>query len=300
LSDPASRFGVTAVVGRPNVGKSTLVNRLLGERLCITASRPQTTRHRILGVVTHGNVQIALVDTPGIHGNARRRLNRALNRSAAGALAGVDLALFVVAAGHWGEDDERVAGHLRGAGVSVLGVVNRVDQIRDKTRLLPYLAELDQRLEFAAIVPVSARRGDNVDALQDEIVKHLPAGEHGYAADTLTDRSERFLAAELVREPLTRGYGDEVPHALSVEIERFERAPDGRLTIGAVICVEREGQKGILIGRGGDRLKDVGRRARRAMEQMFDAPVYLDLWVKVRAGWSDDARALRELGYDEE
>lgn len=295
-----SRFGRVAVAGRPNVGKSTLVNRLLGERLCITAARPQTTRNAILGVITEGAIQVALVDTPGIHGHARRRLNRALNRSAVGALAGIDVALFVVAARRWTDDDELTASRLREADVPVIGVVNRVDQVRDKTLLLPFLEEFSARLAMEAVVPVSARTGENVDALRQEMLARIPPGEHAFDADALTDRSERFLAAELVREQLTRRYGEEVPYSLVVEIERFATEEDGRLAIAAVIWVERESQKAIVIGRGGQRLKEVGQRSREAMQRLFDTRVHLELWVKVRADWSDDDRALRQFGYEGE
>lgn len=300
MNGEASRFGTIAVVGRPNVGKSTLVNRILGERLSITAARPQTTRHRILGVLTTGNVQVALVDTPGIHGRLRRQLNRTLNRSATGALTGVDLALFVVAAGRWNEDDDLVVRRLAETNVPVIGVVNRVDQVRDKASLLPFLETFSRRLTMTAIVPLSAQTGDNVDALWREIETHLPAGEHAFDPETLTDRSERFLAAELVREQLTRRYGDELPYAVSVEIERFDRDDDGRVRIAAVIWVERDTQKAIVIGHGGERLRDVGTSARKGMQQLFDARVHLDLWVKVRPDWPDDVRSLREFGYEDE
>lgn len=299
--DEQTRFGTVAVVGRPNVGKSTLVNRLIGEQLCITADRPQTTRHRIMGVVTRDALQIAFVDTPGMHGHQRRRLNRLLNRSAGAALAGVDVALFVVAALRWTDDDALVRDRLRQAGVPVLGVVNRVDQVRDKTALLPFLESFSRELDMIAIVPVSARTGDQLDTLWQELEPLIPAGPHAFDPDTLTDRSERFLAAELVREQLVRQLGDEVPHALSVEIERFEDdEQEDRLVVGATIWVERPGQKAIVIGAGGSGLKQAGSRARERMARLFGRRVHLDLWVKVRAGWSDDARMLRQLGYDGE
>lgn len=295
----ASRFGTVALVGRPNVGKSTLTNRLLGADLSITASRPQTTRHRILGVISDGPVQVALVDTPGIHGRARRMLNRTLNRNAVGALAGVDLVLFMIAAERWTEDDEAVVERLREVNVPVIGIVNRVDQVANKKRLLPELERFSQVLPMATIVPLSARTGDNVDALWREVTDRLPLGEHRYEPDTLTDRSERFLAAELVREQLMRRYGEEVPYSLSVGIDEFETTEDGRSSIAAVIWVERESQKAIVIGRGGERLRDVGTAARQRMQRMFDRPVHLELWVKVRADWPDDQGALRQLGYEE-
>ena len=294
------RYGVVAVVGRPNVGKSTLVNRLVGERLCITAARPQTTRHRVLGIVTDGDLQIALVDTPGIHGDARRELNRALNRAAGAALVGIDAALFVVAADRWTADDELVRARLAQVRVPVIGVVNRIDRVRDKRRLLPFIDAFSRRLEMVAVVPLSARTGDNVEALRRELEPLIPEGPHAFAEDALTDRSERFLAAELVREQLMRRLGEEIPYALTVEVERFEEMDDGRIGIAAVIWVEREGQKAIVIGAGGARLKEVGSAARRAMQRLFGVGVHLELWVKVRAGWSDDARALRAFGYESE
>jgi GTP-binding protein Era len=292
--------GTVAVVGRPNVGKSTLVNRLIGERLCITASRPQTTRHRVLGIVTRDSCQVAFVDTPGIHGGVRKELNRALNRAAVAALTGVDAVLFVTA-GRWKDDDDRVCRRLEEAGdVPVIVVLNQVDRVTDKRELLPRIAELNQRLSPVAVVPLSAKTGDNVDALWAEIEPLMPAGAHAYDADTLTDRSQRFLAAELVREQLVRQLGDELPYATTVEVERFEPMDDGRLAIDGIIWVEREGQKGIVIGSGGHQLRDIGASARQHMQKLFANGIHLQLRVKVRADWSDDARALRQLGYEVE
>jgi GTP-binding protein Era len=294
------RSGVVAVVGRPNVGKSTLVNRLLGERVSITASRPQTTRHRIRGICTEGDRQVVLVDTPGLHGAAKKQLNQVLNRAADQALSGVDMALFVVGVGRWNDDDALVRDRLAASGVPVIGVVNQVDRLREKARMLPYLESLAQRLPLEEIVPVSARTGDNVERLWQTVAARVPYGEHLFDADALTDRSERFLAAELVREQLTRRLGQELPYALTVEVERFEERADGRTAVDALIWVEREGQKAIVIGRHGDRLKGVGTAARQAMQRLFGVSVHLDLWVKVRPYWSDDARALRHFGYDSE
>lgn len=295
-----SRSGVVAVVGRPNVGKSTLMNRLIGERLSITAGRPQTTRHRIQGVYTDGDLQVVFVDTPGLHGGARKQLNRALNRTANAALTGIDYALFVVGVGRWNDDDVLVREQLVEVGVPVIGVVNQIDRLRDNKKMLPYLDEFSNRLEMDAIVPVSARTGANVDRLWQTLGERVPLGEHLFEADALTDRSERFLAAELVREQLTRRLGQEVPYALTVEIERFEALDDGRVGIDATIWVEREGQKAIVIGRQGERLKSVGAGARQAMQRLFGMGVHLELWVKVRADWSDDPRALQRFGYDSE
>jgi len=294
------RSGVVAVVGRPNVGKSTLVNQLLGERVSITASRPQTTRHRIRGICTEGDRQVVLVDTPGLHGAAKKQLNQVLNRAADQALSGVDMALFVVGVGRWNDDDALVRDRLAASGVPVIGVVNQVDRLRDKARMLPYLESLAQRLPLEEIVPVSARTGDNVERLWQTVAARVPYGEHLFDADALTDRSERFLAAELVREQLTRRLGQELPYALTVEVERFEERVDGRTAVDALIWVEREGQKAIVIGRHGDRLKGVGTAARQAMQRLFGVSVHLELWVKLRPDWSDDTRALRRFGYDSE
>lgn len=292
------RSGVVAVVGRPNVGKSTLVNRLIGARLCITARRPQTTRHRILGIVTRGDTQLAFVDTPGIHGGIRKQLNRALNRAATAALTGVDAVVFVTA-GRWSEDDDLVCRRLAEAGpVPVVAVLNQVDRVRDKRSLLPQLEQLQQRLDPVAVIPLSARTGDNVEALWAELAPLIPAGAHAFDEDALTDRSERFLAAELVREQLVRRLADELPYATTVEVERFEPMDDGRTAVDAVIWVEREGQKGIVIGAGGERLKAIGSAARLRMQKLFGCGIHLQLWVKVRADWSDDVKALRQLGYE--
>lgn len=294
------RSGVVAVVGRPNVGKSTLVNRLIGERLCITAKRPQTTRHRVLGVVTRGDTQIAFVDTPGIHGGVRKALNRALNRAAAAALAGIDAVIFVTA-GRWSEDDDLVCRRLAEAdGAPVIAVLNQVDRVRDKRALLPQLEALQQRVQPVAVIPLSARTGDNLEALWAELTPLIPVGEHAFDADVLTDRSERFLAAELVREQLVRRLADELPYATTVEVERFEPMADGRTGVDAVIWVEREGQKGIVIGAGGERLKAIGSAARQRMQKLFGVGIHLQLWVKVKADWSDDLNALRQLGYETE
>lgn len=292
--------GTVAIVGRPNVGKSTLINRLVGERLCITAARPQTTRHRILGVVTRGSHQFAFIDTPGIHGAARKALNRGLNRAAVAALTGVDAVVFVTA-GRWTEDDERVCQRLQEIpGVPIIAVLNQVDRVREKHDLLPRLEQLQQRLSPVAVIPLSARTGDNVDALWAELEPLLPASAHAFDADTLTDRSQRFLAAELVREQLVRRLGEELPYATTVEIDRFEPMDDGRLAIDAVIWVERTGQKAIVIGAGGQQLKAIGSSARKHIQRLLGTGVHLQLWVKVRADWSNDVKALRQLGYETE
>ena len=295
MTNEAHRSGVVAVVGRPNVGKSTLVNALLGRKLSIVSRRAQTTRHRILGIRTAPSVQCVYVDTPGIHQAQGRALNRHLNRTAVGALAGVDLCLLVVEALRWHPDDERALARVRDAGVRMILVVNKVDRVADKTRLLPYLAEATGRGEFDEIVPVCARDGDGVDILQGLVDHRLPLGEPLYPEDQWTDCSERFLAAELLREQLLAHVGDEIPHRLAVEIDAFQESEEG-VRIAATVWVERKGQKAIVIGQGGRVLKSAGIGARSALERLLGCHVRIETWVKVRQGWSADERALRGLG----
>ncbi|WJW76142.1 GTPase Era [Thiohalobacter sp. IOR34] len=299
-SDGTTDFhcGYVALVGRPNVGKSTLLNRILGQKISITSRKPQTTRHRILGIKTGDDWQVVYVDTPGLHRKAKRALNRALNRAASDALFDVDLVVFLVEAGAWTEEDEMVLAKLRRLEVPVILAVNKVDRLRDKTRLLPYLQEVSQRYPFAAVVPLSAARGDNVDALEDEVRQRLPQSGPFFPEDQLTDRSERFLAAELVREKLFRKLGQELPYGLTVAIEQF-REEGELLRIHALIWVERPSHKSIVIGRQGRLLKEVGREARLDMQRLFGRKVFLELWVKVKEGWADDERALRSLGIEE-
>ncbi len=292
------RSGFVALVGRPNAGKSTLLNALLGQKVSIVTRKPQTTRHRIIGVHHREGAQIVYVDTPGLHRAAGTAMNRYLNEAASQALADVDVVVALVDATRWTEDDDLVLKRLAGSSAPVILAVNKVDRIKEKSRLLPLIERLTQRHDFAAVVPVSARRGTNLEALESEITSRLPEGPELFPEDQVTDRSERFMAAELVREQLMTALGQELPYATTVEIEAFEE--EGRLRrIAAVVWVERAGQKKIVIGEGGRRLKHVGRAAREEMERMFDARVYLKLWVKVREGWSDDERALRSLGYGE-
>ncbi len=294
----AARCGFIALVGRPNAGKSTLLNRLLGFKLSITSPRPQTTRHVIRGIRTAGDVQLVFVDTPGLHRNARKAINRYMNRAASGALEGVDAVVLVAEAGGWTEDDEEVLRRVESAQAPVFLVLNKIDRLSERDKLLPEIERHAQRYQFAAIVPLSALDGENVAELERELVAAMPRGAHLFADDQVTDRGLRFLAAELVREKLTRRLGQELPYALTVEIEGYEQ--DEALTrISALIWVERESQKAIVIGRGGQALKAVGQAARRSLEAMLGSQVHLKLWVKVRAGWSDDERAIRALGYDE-
>jgi GTP-binding protein Era len=287
-----------ALVGRPNVGKSTLLNKILGQKISITSHRPQTTRHRILGIRTTDSAQAIYVDTPGLNAFTGRAVNRYMNRTASVVLEDVDLVIMVVEGTRWTEGDQLVLARVRQAGCPVILVINKIDRLRDKTTLLPHLELLAGKGTFAQIVPVSARNGENLPRLEHIVETMLPAGQPCFPEDQVTDRSERFLAAELVREKLFRRLGKEVPYGLTVEIERFQEEGE-LLRIYALIVVERPGQKTIVIGRHGQQLKEVGSQAREEMERLFGRKVYLQLWVKVKTGWTDDERVLRSLGYDE-
>lgn len=294
----AHRCGHVAIIGRPNTGKSTLLNYLVGQKLSITSRKPQTTRHQILGIKTGDDYQILFVDTPGMHVDAPRAINRMMNRAASSSLVDVDVVLMVVDRTAWTENDERVLSHLQHCEAPVILVVNKVDLVRDKGELLPHLENLEQKADFAAIVPLSALRKQNIDALEGEIVSRLPTRDFLFPEDQITDKSMRFLAAEIVREKIMRQLGDELPYATAVEVEEFVE-DKGILHISALILVERRGQKLILIGEGGSRLRSIGSEARRDMEKLFDNKVMLRLWVKIKSGWSDDDRALKSLGYDD-
>ena len=299
MSDPVSQVehcGYVALVGRPNVGKSTLLNRLLGQKLSITSRKAQTTRHRLLGIHTRGPRQILYVDTPGMHNRTARALNRFMNQEAMRVLQDVDLVLLVIERDRWKPLDEEVLVRLQRVSVPVLLVVNKIDQIRNKSRLLPLIGESAEKRQFAAIVPVSATSGDGTDELQTLIESMLPEGPKLFPDDQITDRSSRFLAAEILREKLTRLLGEELPHELTVQIDEFVESEDG-VAIDATILVERDSQKPIVIGRGGQRLKRIGTEARHELQRLLDRPVELRTWVKVRAGWSDDESALHSLGY---
>jgi len=290
------RAGTVALVGRPNVGKSTLLNRLVGQKLSITSARPQTTRYRIVGIVTEPKAQFVFIDTPGLQSRYAGRLNRALNRAAFKALESVDVVVLVLEALRFGAEDRAILARVP-PGRTVVLAINKVDTIGDKGELLPFIDRLSRLHPFAAIVPVSARTGRQLPELLAAIAPHLPAGASLYAPDDLTDRSERFLAAEFLREKLIRLLGEELPYATAVEVERFEAA--GRLRrIGASIIVDRPGQKAIVIGQRGEKLKMIATQAREDMEKLFGSRVYLEVWVRVRPGWMDDARALRHLGYE--
>jgi GTP-binding protein Era len=292
------RSGYVALVGRPNVGKSTIMNRMIGQKISITSRRPQTTRHRILGIKTDEDVQIVFVDTPGLHAKQPRAMNRYLNRAATDSLKDVDVVVFVVEGTRWHKDDEWVLEKLRRLSCPVIVAINKIDRIEDKQTLLPFIQNLAEQADFSAIIPVCARRGDHLDELETAIRKHLPVSAPFYPEDQVTDRSERFLAAELVREKLFRKLGDEIPYGLTVEIESFKEEKN-LLTIHALIWVEKSSQKPIVIGRKGALLKAVGKEAREDMQKAFDQKVFLQLWVKVKEGWADDDRALRSLGYQD-
>lgn len=292
------RSGYVAIVGRPNVGKSTLLNRLIGQKISITSWRPQTTRHRILGINTRPDAQIVYIDTPGLHLGARRAMNRIMNRAAAGTLDEADLAVFVVEALKWTDEDEHVLGLLRQAGIPAVLAINKVDRLADKALLLPFIAEMRDRYEFVEVVPVSALKGIQVTEFEDVIARLLPEGPALFPEDQITDRSERFLVAELVREQLMRKLCQEVPYGTTVEIEKFSEE-GGLVRIAALIWVERDSHKAIVIGKGGQMLKEIGHDARLAIERLLERRVYLQLWVKVKENWSDDERALRGFGYEE-
>lgn len=293
------RCGFVAIVGRPNVGKSTLMNKILGQKLSITSRKPQTTRHQIVGIKTEGDVQAVYVDTPGLHKDQDKAINRYMNKAASSALRDVDVVVFIIDRTAWTEEDEIVFEKLGGIKCPVILVINKIDQLDDKESLLPHLESLSRKMEFLEIIPISAKNGTSVDRLESVINEQLPKSMHFYPDDQITDRSSRFLASELVREKLMRNLGDEVPYGTTVEIEEFKRNERGILIISALILVEREGQKRIVIGDKGDKIKGIGRDARLDMEKMFDSKVMLNLWVKVRSNWSDDERALRSLGYND-
>lgn len=292
------RCGFAAIVGRPNVGKSTLMNRILGQKISITSRRPQTTRHRIQGISTTAGCQVIYVDTPGLHKPGGKAMNRYLNQAATTALQGVDVVLFVVAGTKWTDEDELVLELVKNAGAPVILVVNQIDRL-EKDQLLPHLAKLSQKMAFHTVVPLSAINGENVEALEAEVQKLMPYGPPHFPEDQVTDRSMRFIAAEIVREKLTRQLGQELPYEMTVEIESYEVEND-IVNIAALIWVERDGQKAIVIGKGGQGLKKAGQEARQDLEEMLEQKVFLQLWVKVKEGWSDDARAIRSLGYTDE
>ncbi len=302
------KTGYVAIVGRPNVGKSTLMNHLLGQKLSITSRKPQTTRHRIHGILSNHEMQAVFVDTPGIHRNEVRAINERMNKAAVSALVDVDLVLFVVDSDQWRDDDLLVLQKLGDTNLTVVLVINKADTLKDKGTLLPLIETFSDSFDFADIVPVSALKNQNLDRLQEVIASHLPIAAPIYDTEQITDRSERFLASEIIREKIMRSAGDEVPYDLTVQIDGFKdeaahtdpktgRPRKACTFIDATIYVERSGQKAIVIGDKGQRIKQVGMDARKDMELLFDKKVMLTLWVKVKRGWSDDERALTSLGY---
>ena len=292
--------GFAALVGRPNVGKSTLLNSLLKRKVSIVSPRPQTTRTRIHGVLTRPGMQIVFVDLPGIHAKQPRAINRYMNRTALASLADSDVNLFVIEALRWTDEDERALAELVAAGRPILLLINKVDRVNPKSRLLPFIAEVTAKTRFAEVIPLSALKRKNLERLPDVIASYLPESPLLFPADQVTDASDRFMAAEIIREKLTRRLQDELPYGLVVEVEGMGEAEDepGKLVVQAVIWVERDGQKPIVIGKGGELLKEVGRAARLDLKAHFNRPVHLELWVKVREGWSDDESALRRFGYE--
>ena len=292
----AFRTGTLAIVGQPNVGKSTLVNRMVGQKVSITSRKPQTTRHRITGILTTPECQYIFVDTPGFQTRHPGALNRVMNRSVTQALSEVDVIICVIEAGRFGAADRAII-KLLPVDRPVLLAINKIDRLADKARLLPFIGEVAQAFAFAEIVPLSAAKGEGVADLLKTVARYLPEAPPLFDADDITDRSERFLAAELLREKLFRNLGEELPYGLAVEIERFEQEGNLRRIFAAII-VDKAAHKAMVIGRGGEKLKTMSSDARRDMEQLFGGPVYLETWVKVKSGWADDERALKSLGYE--
>jgi GTP-binding protein Era len=293
------RCGYVALVGRPNVGKSTLLNHILGQKLSITSRKPQTTRHRLLGIKTTDTAQVIYVDTPGIHQKAGKAINRYMNRAATSTIEDVHVVIFIVEAMKWTDEDEMVLTRIKQSKVPAILAVNKVDRLDDKEQLLPFLQELSAKHDFKDIIPVSALKNINVAQLEGLIETYLDISDPFYPEDQITDRSSRFLAAEIVREKLMRTLGQELPYNITVEIEQFKEEGE-RLLINALIWVERDNQKAIVIGKKGQQLKKIGTQARQDMQKLFDSKVHLELWVKVKEGWSDDERALQSLGYTDE
>ncbi len=300
MSELAPHCGFIAIVGRPNVGKSTLLNQLLGQKISITSRKPQTTRHRIMGIDTRDNYQAIYVDTPGLHMEEKRAINRLMNRAASSSIGDVELVIFVVEGTRWTDDDEMVLGKLKAGKAPVLLAINKIDNLQDKSILLPHIQMLSQKMNFMDVVPISAEEGKNVDTIASIVHKLLPEAEHHFPEEYVTDRSQRFMASEIIREKLMRFLGAELPYSVTVEIEQFVSNDRGGYDIHGLILVEREGQKKMVIGNKGSRIKTIGIEARRDMEQMFEAKVHLELWVKVKSGWADDERALRSLGYTDD
>lgn len=291
------RCGFVAVIGRPNVGKSTLINTIMATKISIVTPKPQTTRHRILAVDTHADYQAIYVDTPGLHRKAGKAMNRMMNRTAGNALQDAEVVLFVTEANRWTSEDQDVLERLQAIDVPVIAVMNKTDKVHPREMLLQALAEMSARYSFAEVVPVSARKNENLDKLLQVIPQYLPESGPLYPQEMITDRDATFQAAEIIREKLTLALRQEVPYGLTVQIERYEKDGDGVL-MNAVIWIDRESQKGIVVGKGGGLLKKVGRAARLELKAKTGVPVHLELWVKVKDNWSDNERALQQLGFD--
>ncbi len=298
-AEPEHRFGFITISGPPNAGKSTLLNQLVGHKIAITSRRPQTTRHRILGVKTMPDAQFVFVDTPGIHHDEKRTLNRVINRTAVDSIEGVDVMLFMIDIKGWSEQRNRIFNRVKKFHGPIVLLINKIDRLKDKQQLLPLIAASRLIHDFAAIIPVSARTADNIDHLLGEVKMLLPQGAAGFPEDQITDKGPGFQAAELIREQLFRALGQELPYQTAVEIEKMETTDDEILRIGATIWVAKKGQKAIVIGKGGAQLKSIGQQARLQIQKHFDSRVHLDLWVKVREGWADNMTMLKSLGYSE-
>jgi GTPase len=297
MSEQPYRCGYVAVVGRPNVGKSTLINSLMGSKVSIVTAKPQTTRHRIIAVQTTDTAQTLFVDTPGMHRNAGKAMNRLMNRTAAGALMDADLVLFVIEASRWTEEDDDVLKRIRDSGLAAIALLNKVDTVHPREVVLERLSELSERHDFAEMIPISAKKGDNINVLLEKIPAYLPESPPLFPEEMRTDRSPEFHAAEVIREKLTLMLHQELPYGLTVQIERYVEE-DARLAIDAIIWVERDSQKGIVVGKGGSRLKQVGTAARVELKKQLQQSVHLELWVKVKQNWADNERDLHTLGFD--
>ncbi len=298
MSHEVEKSGIVAIIGRPNVGKSTLQNRILGQKLSITSRKPQTTRQRIIGIKTEAGNQVVYVDTPGLHSGQKKALNRYMNRVAKSTLQEVDLVVFMVQAMHWTQQDEVILSYLEEVNVPVILVVNKIDLVKNKSELLPYIEKISEQYRFQQVIPLSAKQATQTDVFENAVIEQLSPGRLLYPAEQVTDRSDRFLITEFVREKLTRQLGEELPYALAVTVDVMEEEDD-ILRVACVIWVEKSSQKMIVIGHKGDRIKQVGTAAREDLERYFGKKVFLQLWVKIKSGWADDAKALNDFGYTE-
>jgi len=293
-----TRSGFVAIIGRPNVGKSTLLNRILGRKISITSKKPQTTRHQILGIKTEGNDQIIYVDTPGMHIGEKREMNKMMNRAARAALVDVNVVIFVINALQWVDEDASILRLLENVKAPVILLINKIDKLDNRNALLPFIEEISKKYDFHTIIPAAAIAGEQVENLEATIKESLPEDVHYYPRDQVTNRTDQFITAEFVREKLMRFLGDELPYATTVTLDAYEDEPE-IVRIAAVIWVEKKSQKSIVIGKDGSRLKEIGTRARQDLESYFDKKVFIKLWVKVKEGWSDSAQSLKTFGYDE-